>query len=110
MFDGYFTYLMNLNFRVSMVFMLKHTNYLISALLTITVVAFPQAQTIDEHLINQSSIEEQQKIYQIPGSHLLREKVQSIQKYLKKFPAARSLTRQSEVAWNFSISDVHDID
>lgn len=97
-----------LNVRFNIVFMLKHTYYFISALLAITVVAFPQAQKVDEHLIKQSSIKEQQKIYPIPGSHLLRKKVQSIQKYLKKFPAARSLTRQREVAWNFSVGDTHE--
>jgi len=86
---------------------MKYTYSLISVLLLITAKGLPQSQIVAEHLTNQSIIQEQQKFFPIPGSHLLREKEKNIQAYFKQNPNAQKLAKQRNAVWDFEVSDSH---
>lgn len=86
---------------------MKYINLFILFFFFSTTVVHPQLATVDNQYINQSLANEEQKLFPIPGSHLLFEKEKDIQNYFKQNPKARKLAKQRNVAWNFSVGDSH---
>lgn len=86
---------------------MKYINLLITLFFFSTTVVHPQLVTADNQHINQSLANEEQKLFPIPGSHLLYEKEKNIQNFFKQNPKARKLAKQRDSAWNFSVGDTH---
>lgn len=88
-----------------MVDIVRHIYLLIPFLFFSTKVVHPQSAIVDNQHINQSLVNEEQKLFPLPGSHLLYEKEKNIQDYFKQNPKARKLAKQRDSAWNFSVGD-----
>jgi len=71
---------------------LKSIKLIITFLLVANVVLLSQP-AIDKSDVNQAINNVQQKLFPIPGSHLLREKEESIQKYFKQYPNVSKLLK-----------------
>ena len=83
---------------------LKSIKLIITFLLVANVVLLSQP-AIDKSDVNQAINNVQQKLFPIPGSHLLREKEESIQKYFKQYPNVSKLLKPRNAVWNFSVGD-----
>lgn len=90
-----------------MVDIVKHISLLILLFFFSTTVVHPQLAIVDNQHINQLLANEEQKLFPIPGSHLLYEKEKDIQNYFKQNPKSRELTKHRVSAWNFSVGDTY---
>lgn len=88
-----------------MVDIVRHIYLLIPFLFFSTKVVHPLSAIVDNQHINQSLVNEEQKLFPLPGSHLLYEKEKNIQDYFKQNPKVRKLAKQRDSAWNFSVGD-----
>lgn len=85
---------------------MKRALLLVSIIFIIQSTIFTQeVKTIVQEAFIQETIQEES--YPLPGSHLLRERKQYIQKYLESHPEARRLVKTRSIAWNFNNGDTY---
>jgi 3'-phosphoadenosine 5'-phosphosulfate sulfotransferase (PAPS reductase)/FAD synthetase len=90
-----------------MIGIVRNINSLILFFSFSTSVVYPQLATVDNQHINQSIADEEQKLFPIPGSHLLYEKEKNIQNYYRQNPTNNNMAKQIRVAWNFDVDSTY---